>query len=100
VAVGTFGGLIKTIDPSDSGGGKFRILVKPDQEEDPWPTRPILRQGVRAKGWVMLDTVPLWYELWRRFNGFPPTLGMMKKSFDKEGKSAEKIGKSLKKLSK
>ena len=100
VAVGTFGGSIKTIDPSDSGGGKFRILVEPDREDNPWPTRPILRQGVRAKGWVMLDTVGLWYELWRRFNGFPPTLGMMKNSFDKEGKSAEKIGKSFKKMSK
>lgn len=100
VAVGTFGGLIKTIDPSDSGGGKFRILVEPDVSDTPWPTRPILRQGVRAKGWVMLDTVPLWYELWRRFNGFPPTLGTVKNSFGKEGKSAEKLGKSLKKFGK
>jgi biotin carboxyl carrier protein len=100
VAVGTFGGLIKTIDPSDSGGGKFRILVEPDRSDNPWPGRPILRQGVRTKGWVLLDTVPLWFELWRRFNGFPPTLGTIKSKFAKDNKSVEKIGKSLKKLGK
>jgi hypothetical protein len=29
---------------------------------------------VRANGWVLLDSVRLGYELWRRFNGFPPTV--------------------------
>lgn len=100
VAVGTFGGLIKTIDPSDSGNGKFRILVEPDRNEPPWPGRPILRQGVRAKGWILLDTVQLWYELWRRFNGFPPTLGSIQKNYGKEDKSSEKLGKSIKKMGK
>lgn len=100
VAVGTFGGVIKTIDQSDSGNGKFRILVEPDILDTAWPARPILRQGVRAKGWILLDTVPLWYELWRRFNGFPPSLGAIKKHYGKENKSAEKIGKSLKKIAK
>lgn len=100
VAVGTFGGLIKTIDQSDSGNGKFRILVEPDGQDTAWPSRPILRQGVRAKGWILLDIVPLWFELWRRFNGFPPSLGAMKKQYGKENKSAEKIGKSLQKMAK
>jgi hypothetical protein len=27
-----------------------------------------------VKGWVLLDTVPLGFELWRQFNGFPPTV--------------------------
>lgn len=100
VAVGTFGGLIKTIDQSDSGNGKFRILVEPDNLDTSWPSRPILRQGVRAKGWILLDVVPLWYELWRRFNGFPPSLGALSKKYGKENKSAEKVGKSLKKMGK
>jgi hypothetical protein len=23
---------------------------------------------------IMLDTVPVWYEIWRQLNGFPPSL--------------------------
>jgi multidrug efflux pump subunit AcrA (membrane-fusion protein) len=70
VAVGTFGGKIAVIDPSDDGNGKFRVLIVPDANE-PWPDTRYLRQGVRAVGWVMLDTVRLGWELWRRFNAFP-----------------------------
>jgi multidrug efflux pump subunit AcrA (membrane-fusion protein) len=71
VAVGTFGGQVALIDSTDDGRGRFRILVRPDQQEE-WPTGLYLRQGVRVNGWVLLDQVKLGYELWRRFNGFPP----------------------------
>jgi hypothetical protein len=73
VAVGTFGGHVALIDSTDDGSGRFRILVRPDTNE-PWPTGLYLRQGVRVNGWVLLDSVKLGYELWRRFNGFPPTV--------------------------
>jgi multidrug efflux pump subunit AcrA (membrane-fusion protein) len=73
VAVGTFGGTVAVIDSSDDGAGRFRVLVRPDGG-DPWPSGASLRQGVRANGWVLLDSVRLGYELWRRFNGFPPTV--------------------------
>lgn len=73
VAVGTFGGRIALIDPSDNGDGKFRIIVTPDGIQ-PWPVERFLRQGVRTKGWVLLSQVSLAYELWRQFNGFPPAL--------------------------
>ncbi len=73
VAVGTFGGTVALIDSTDDGAGKFRILVRPDAG-DPWPSALYLRQGVRVNGWVLLDQVKLGYELWRRFNGFPPTV--------------------------
>lgn len=73
VAVGTFGGRIILVDATDDGSGKFRILVAPDPNDDPWPPKQYLRQGVRANGWVLLKMVPLWFELWRQFNGFPPT---------------------------
>lgn len=73
VAVGTFGGQVALIDSTDDGSGRFRILVRPDARE-PWPTGLYLRQGVRVNGWVLLDSVKLGYELWRRFNGFPPTV--------------------------
>ncbi len=73
VAVGTFGGEVALLDSADDGTGRFRILVRPD-DDDPWPTGLYLRQGVRVNGWVLLEQVKLGYELWRRFNGFPPTV--------------------------
>ena len=74
VAVGTFGGRIAFIDAHDDGKGNFRAVVVPDASEEPWPEPRFLRQGVRAKGWVLLERVKLGFELWRRFNGFPPML--------------------------
>jgi multidrug resistance efflux pump len=73
VAVGTFGGEVVAIDATDNGVGKFRVLVKP-VTRDAWPQDRFLRQGVRANGWVMLNRVPLGYEIWRQLNGFPPVL--------------------------
>jgi multidrug resistance efflux pump len=74
VAVGTFGGRVALIDSTDDGKGKFRILVVPDEKDEAWPTAAYLRQGVRVNGWVFLNRVRLGYELWRRFNGFPPSV--------------------------
>ena len=74
VAVGTFGGQVALIDPSDDGAGRFRLLVVPDEEDTPWPAAEFLRQGVRAKGFVLLDEVSIGYEFWRQANGFPPTV--------------------------
>ncbi len=73
VAVGTFGGNVALVDATDDGTGKFRILVAPDAKDESWPPKQYLRQGVRTNGWVLLKQVPLWFELWRQFNGFPPT---------------------------
>ncbi len=74
VAVGTFGGIVALVDPTDDGAGKFRVLITPDPSDQPWPEAPYLRQGVRANGWVLLKQVPLWFEIWRRMNGFPPVI--------------------------
>lgn len=72
-AEGTFGGVVYLVDPTSNEKGDFRILVKPDADDKPWPKEDLLRQGVRAQGWVLLEKdVPLWKELWRRLNGFPP----------------------------
>lgn len=76
VAVGTFGGEVALIDSTDSGQGRFRLLIVPDPADKPWPSDRWLRQGVRAKGWVLLNEVPLWYELWRQLNGFPPVIAL------------------------
>jgi len=71
-AMGTFGGVIAFVDSTDDGQGNFRVMVRPDEEDAPWPRATELRQGVRAKGWILLDTVALGYEAWRQLNGFPP----------------------------
>ena len=79
--VGTFGGMVSVVDAVDNGEGKFRLLVTPDIKGDdiPWPklseqgARYPLRPGSRAQAWVMMDKpVPLYWELWRRLNAFPP----------------------------
>ena len=74
VAVGTFGGEVALVDATSSQGGAFRVLVVPDPADEPWPEPRFLRQGVRAKGWALLDEVRLGYELWRQLNGFPATV--------------------------
>ncbi|MGE0200775.1 MAG: HlyD family secretion protein [Candidatus Melainabacteria bacterium] len=80
IATGTFGGRVSVIDAVDDGMGKYRILVQPDKqaiqkgEDQAWPSPQFLRPGAEAQGWILLDTVPLGYELWRQFNAFPPSL--------------------------
>jgi multidrug efflux pump subunit AcrA (membrane-fusion protein) len=69
---GTFGGVIKVVDQVDDGKGNYRFWVVPDPDDRPWPEQAHVRQGTRVMGWVILNRVPLWYEIWRRFNLFPP----------------------------
>ena len=74
VAVGTFGGRVAFVDASDDGKGKFRIMIVPEGKDRPWPSERFLRQGMRVKGWVLLNQVTMAYELWRQLNAFPPLL--------------------------
>lgn len=67
---GTYGGEIYAIDQFISQNGKYRLLVKPDVKDHPWPDA--LRYGAGAKAMILLNDVPIWYELWRKINGFPP----------------------------
>ena len=62
------------IDATDNGMGEFRVVVQPDNSDMAWPNEQYLRQGVRANGFILLKQVPLWYEIWRKLNGFPPTV--------------------------
>lgn len=86
VAVGTFGGRVRQIDPADDGYGRFRILVEPEEpfDGDRWPEALYLRQGNQAVGWVFLNRVTLGYELWRQFNGFPPVVAPKPPDKDKK----------------
>jgi adhesin transport system membrane fusion protein len=76
LAIGTFGGKVRQVDAASGGAGQFRVLVEPEARlaEDGWPDAEFLRQGNQAVGWVLLNRVPLGYEIWRRLNGFPPVL--------------------------
>lgn len=67
---GTFAGKVYAIDNFTGPDGKYRALVVPDSSDHPWPTA--LRVGTGAEGIALLNEVPVWYELWRNFNGFPP----------------------------
>lgn len=75
VAIGTFRGEVVAVDPSADTSGRFRVLVTEDTTaEDPWPDQQFVRFGSTARGWVLLDTVQVGYELWRRLNNFPARL--------------------------
>jgi multidrug efflux pump subunit AcrA (membrane-fusion protein) len=67
---GTFGGIISAVERNVNEDGKFRILVAEDPNDKPWPAQ--LRMGAGAQGMALLKEVPIWYELWRNINGFPP----------------------------
>lgn len=73
-AIGTFGGIVKVVDAVDDGKGQYRVLIVPDPNDKPWPSRAYLRQGTEVTGWILLETVPLGYEFWRQLNGFPPII--------------------------
>lgn len=70
ISYGTFGGKVVAIDNFISENGKYRLLVAPDPNDVEWPTG--LRVGSGAVGMALLKDVPIWYELWRQLNGFPP----------------------------
>lgn len=73
-SVGTFGGVVTAVDPVDSveeGKNGFRVWVLPDHGQTEWPSQDRLRIGSKAVGWLQLNEVPLYYELWRQLNAFP-----------------------------
>ncbi len=67
---GTYGGSIFAIDNFISENGLYRVLVAAEQDGPPWPSA--LRVGAGTTNIVLLKDVPIWYELWRKINGFPP----------------------------
>ena len=67
---GTFPGAVVAIDPFPGKDGKYRVLVAPQANAKTWPS--LLRVGSGARGIALLGRVPVWYEIWRQLNGFPP----------------------------
>lgn len=70
LSYGMYTGVVSAVDNYISENGKYRLLIEPDPNDHKWPAG--LRMGVAAKGIALLNDVPLWYELWRKINGFPP----------------------------
>jgi multidrug efflux pump subunit AcrA (membrane-fusion protein) len=89
LAVGTFRGEVLFVEPSARIDGRFRVLVtEPDRTagclraevqdgiprmgECGWPPETFVRLGANVRGWILLETVPLGFEMWRLLNNFPP----------------------------
>jgi multidrug resistance efflux pump len=70
MSYGTFGGEIVAIENFISTNGKYRILIAPDKKEAKWPKQISIGSG--AQTLALLDNVPIWFEIWRTLNGFPP----------------------------
>ena len=85
LSYGTFLGKVQAIDYNISKNGKYRILVE-ESDSKPWPDE--VRIGSGARGVALLNSVPVWYELWRQLNGFPPDYytSMQKKTDEKISK--------------
>ena len=70
VSYGTYGAKVVAIENYISDNNLYRVLLVPDAEDHPWPTE--VRIGSGARTIALLNEVPVWYELWRQLNGFPP----------------------------
>jgi multidrug resistance efflux pump len=67
---GTFGGVIVAKENFISQNGKYRVLITPDKNDKTWPKE--LSIGAGTQTIALLEDVPIWFEIWRTINGFPP----------------------------
>jgi multidrug resistance efflux pump len=70
VSFGTFGGVIVAKENFISENGKYRVLIAPDPKDKKWPKQ--LSIGAGTQSLALLNDVPIWFEIWRTLNGFPP----------------------------
>jgi len=70
VSYGTYGAKVVAIENYISDNDLYRILLAPDPGDNPWPEQ--VRIGSGARTIALLGRVPIWYEIWRQLNGFPP----------------------------
>ena len=67
---GTYGAKVVAIENYISVNGKYRVLLEPDETDYKWPEAIRVGSGVRTI--ALLNDVPIWFELWRQLNSFPP----------------------------
>lgn len=70
VSYGTYGAKVVAVENFISDNNLYRVLLSPDSDDHPWPQE--VRIGSGARTIALLTNVPVWYELWRQLNGFPP----------------------------
>ncbi|WKK67327.1 HlyD family secretion protein [Lutimonas zeaxanthinifaciens] len=70
MSYGTYGARVVAIENFIRDNGKYRVLLAPDKEDREWPEA--IRIGSGARTLALLNDVPIWYEIWRKLNGFPP----------------------------
>jgi membrane fusion protein, adhesin transport system len=85
MSFGTYSGRIVAYDRAASPNGQFRVLVAPDPNTAEWPQ--LLRLGSGTYGIALLKKVPVWYELWRNLNGFPPDFYKEETAYNPDKKS-------------
>ncbi|MEZ4910086.1 MAG: HlyD family efflux transporter periplasmic adaptor subunit [Saprospiraceae bacterium] len=83
-STGIFKGTVAAIDRYISDNGKYRVFITPDEKTKPWPN--LLSIGTGAKAFILLKKVPIWYEVWRQLNGFPPDFYDEENMFEQEVK--------------
>lgn len=71
IARGIFDGVVFSVDQAPAPSGLYRVLVAPAADRPPWPSEPAVRLGAKARGWVLMDTVTVGFEIWRQLNDFP-----------------------------
>ena len=84
VSYGTYGAKVVAIENFTSTNAKYRVLLAPDKDDYPWPEA--IRVGSGARTIALLEDVPIWFELWRQLNSFPPNYYQPK---NKNSKTAE-----------
>jgi multidrug resistance efflux pump len=84
MSYGTFGGKIVAVETYISDNGKFRVLIAPDETEEAWPKQ--ISMGSGAQTLALLEDVPVWFEIWRTLNGFPPNYYQPKNTSTKDKK--------------
>jgi multidrug resistance efflux pump len=67
---GTYGAKVIAIEKFISSNGKYRVLLEPDTTDHNWPEA--IRVGSGARTIALLEDVPIYFEIWRQLNSFPP----------------------------
>ncbi|CAH8291239.1 multidrug resistance efflux pump [Mariniflexile fucanivorans] len=88
VSYGTYGAKVVAIENFISNNGKYRILLAPDETDNTWPEA--IRVGSGASTIALLQDVPIWFELWRQINSFPPNYYQPETSKEASNKDSKK----------
>lgn len=74
ITYGSYGGIIERVENTSHEEGFYYAYVTPNPNGETWPNPEVLRIGTQATVWVQLDTVPVWYQIWRLMQAAPPRM--------------------------